>query len=748
MDTYNDYRQELLNVNADLVGIIEKGASIPGAETDGLGDWRHSCRQLERQLSGETLRIAVVGTIKSGKSTFLNSLLGGDFLKRGAGVVTSIVTRIHRGPHQISRLVFKSWTEVNRDIAQALTLMPAAHTLADKNNFDIRDAISRESLNELLESLSIEHLISNGSRNMNTVLIANYLDGYGRIKDILAEENVIKHFEMDRFSEHWQYVGDDSLAVYLKDLQLDLNTIHLDSDTELADCQGSDSPNPLHMAMIQDYLQQAHLIIYIVSSRTGLREADIKFLSIIRKMGLGESALLVVNADISEHESLSDLRTLVTRVTNELHRIIPEPQCFTLSALYHLFDSLRDRLTEKDRMRLSQWEHQAELAGFLKTEYQRFQQLFQRRLVRKRYQLILKSQIVRHGIILAGLSHWIRMSRELLSRSDGDTRKLIDGISAQQERMQQIRTGIESTTAGAVPKINSELDVDVNRFFDTHSGPVIRQLLGYIRGYQVDFSKYQGNLEIHGFRNTVYMIFQEFKQALDATMTHTVYPEIVNFVRGEEEKIDQHLREILEPYGGIVEQGFMDMRNVLNGFKIEGPIEHHLSVFEPPDIDAVKATAGLRLPPLVPFLQYSNRIKTEAFVHAGYFSVLKFVKRVFRIKASVRARSYVKALQRSVRQMKKQTEESILFQCKNYRENLKFVYLHRLVEEVSQRFAENLTDKFRIFDDGTVTMENRLSRLQTDKERAVDKLREMEIIASSNDERMIRLRRQIEQPEA
>ena len=97
--------------------------------------------------------------------------------------------------------------------------------------------------------------------------------------------------------------------------------------------------------------------------------------------------------------------------------------------------------------------------------------------------------------------------------------------------------------------------------------------------------------------------------------------------------------------------------------------------------------------------------------------------------------------------MKKQTEASILFQCKNYRENLKFAYLHRLVEEVSQRFTENLTDKFRIFDDGTVTMENRLSRLQTDKEHAIDKLREMEIIASSAGERMKCLRRQIDQSE-
>jgi len=37
------------------------------------------------QLTEETIRVAVVGPIKSGKSTFLNALLRGDYLKRGAG---------------------------------------------------------------------------------------------------------------------------------------------------------------------------------------------------------------------------------------------------------------------------------------------------------------------------------------------------------------------------------------------------------------------------------------------------------------------------------------------------------------------------------------------------------------------------------------------------------------------------------------------------------------------------------------
>ena len=50
---------------------------------------------------------------------------------------------------------------------------------------------------------------------------------------------------------------------------------------EIADCQGSDSPNPLHLAMIQDYLIQTHLLVYVLSSRTGVRQSDIKFLTLI-----------------------------------------------------------------------------------------------------------------------------------------------------------------------------------------------------------------------------------------------------------------------------------------------------------------------------------------------------------------------------------------------------------------------------------------------------------------------------------
>ena len=97
--------------------------------------------------------------------------------------------------------------------------------------------------------------------------------------------------------------------------------------------------------------------------------------------------------------------------------------------------------------------------------------------------------------------------------------------------------------------------------------------------------------------------------------------------------------------------------------------------------------------------------------------------------------------------MKKQTEESILFEIKNYRENLKFAYLHKLVEEVTQRFADNLMDRYRIFDSGTAEMTDQVSLLKADKDQALNTVIEMEKIATLTGEKMKRLQLQVEQSE-
>ncbi|MEJ2473123.1 MAG: dynamin family protein [Desulfobacterales bacterium] len=748
MDRYRDYKKELLIINRGLEALLSSGVSIPGMPKSAFEDWRRSCQTLKRQLSEETLRIAVVGAIKSGKSTFLNALLGGDYLKRGAGVVTSIVTRIRGGKHPRARLIFKSWSEANREIVAALALIPAGNELADKEQFDIRDSERRAALRSLLDSLPVEQQVSQGARNLNTALLTCYLSGYDRIRDFVSTENAERILEDGDWHDHWRFVSDDALAVYLKDLQLELVSRNLDSDTEFADCQGSDSPNPLHLAMIQDYLQQAHLIIYVISSRTGVREADIKFLSIIRKMGLIENLLFVVNTDISEHESVNDLKTLAGRVSGELGLIASAPELYTFSALYRLFGEIRESLNEKDQLRLAQWDKQREIVDFSKVEQQRFNKDLEQRLVRKRYQLMLKSQIERHGVILAGVSDWIGINREVLSRSDGDARLIADGIALQQERISQIKTVVAATIAGTVPKIKKELTTDVNRFFEFPSGACASQTIGFVRDYRVDFTHFENSLQENGFLNTLYLVFQEFKLALDTTMTNVVYPEIVQFVRREEEKIQHHMTSIFQPYEGIVGQGLSELRSVLNGFDINRRPDRHFSPQDLPSVAAVKESAALKLPPLVAFLGYSTQIKTEAFISLGYFSVARFFKSVFKRKDTGHKGSHVKALQKSVRRMKRLTEDSLQFQFKDYRENLKFTYLFRLLEEVAQRLVETLTDRFQAYGGDTTDISAHFDRQLSDRQRIASLIEEMQVTAGDIDDMMSRLRQAVENNQA
>lgn len=690
------------------------------------------------------MRVGVVGAIKSGKSTFLNALLGGEYLKRGAGVVTSIVTRIREGRHPVARLVFKSWSDVNQEMSEALALIPAAGALTDGDHFDIRDSEKRAEVRKLLDGLPVEQVINQGSRNLNTALLTCYLGGYDRITEFLASENSEIKYVDDRFFDHWQFVGDDTLAVYLKDLALELDGRNLDSDTEFADCQGSDSPNPMHLAMIQDYLQQAHLIIYLISSRTGLREADIKFLSIIRKMGLIDNVLYVLNTDISEHESLRDLHSLSDRVANELGLMASGPEIYTFSALHKLFGLQPDRLPEKDRLRLEQWNKQTEIVGYSKNEHRRFQTDLDQRLAQKRYRFMVKSQIERHSVILAGMGDWISINRELLSRSGRDATDIVEGIARQQERMGQIKKVIETTAAGAVPEIKRKLNADINRFFDTASGQGTARIVDFVRNYRVDLGKFEDELRTSGFMNTLYLVFQEFKKDLDKTMTDVVYPDVFQFVRREEEEIEKYFRSIYEPYEGIVAQGLADLRNVLDEFGIDSPFDKGMRKQALPGVADVREAAGLKLPAPVTFLQYSAKMRTEAFVHLGFFSALNVFSKAIKKKKRTSPNAQFKALQRSVRRMKKQTEESILFQCKNYRENLKFSYLYKLSEEVSLRLAETLMDRFRAFGDSTAAMSAYLNRQKTDRDNAAEMIKELEIAARSIGEKIAHLREQIE----
>lgn len=696
MNVHRTIREEILDINQTLKRLLADAKAVPGTSGQYFDDWTNSCNRIRQQITEDKIRIAVVGPIKSGKSTFLNAFFKADYLKRGAGVITSIVTRISRGPALKAELLFKSLDEINRDISQAMILFPSSERQSDSDEFDILQDEKRLNLQRALDNLNPELMITNDSRNINSILLSCYLKGFEKVRRIITSDALLKTYDQNRFFDHMDFAGNDHLAVYLKDIKLEINTRHLDKGVEIADCQGSDSPNPLHLAMIQDYLVLTHLLVYVISSRTGLRQADIKFLSMIKKMGIIDNTLFVFNCDFSEHESAAELKYLIKKLTEELTILKSDPEIYSFSTLFNLFKAQKDNLSPKDLRRFDQWSRQEDLSSFSDNETLRFEQALEHKLNGERYSLLLKNNLERLGAISSGIENRININYSILSRNTADVTTLDKKIRYHRQNINSVKSMIRSTMDGSLQNIKNEIKKDVDRFFDARSGDVSAAILEFIDNYTVPAQQYEENLKTAGFSSTIYLMFQEFKQTIDTFIAENVIPGIFRFVSQEEQKIIKRLGTVAGPFESMVKDTLGEYATALASFGIslkpEGQAEIKL-----PDMDTVKTGTGLTLPPLVAAMRYSARIKTEAVMRLGAYSFMGFFRKILKKPVGNHRAQAIRALKESSRQMKRETRQSILFHFKDYRENLKFQYIFKLLDAAVKELYESLFDRFRVY---------------------------------------------------
>ena len=744
MDSYNYLKEEILKVNQDILSLISQAKSMPGMAETRFGDWEKSCRGLPVQMAEDIMRVAVVGPIKSGKSTFLNSMLKGDYLKRGAGVVTSIVTRVRSGDRLSAHLFFKSWDEVNAEMEQALVLFPSLEWRKNNSMFDIRNEDERLQIQQALKSLSSEQLISQDTRNLNNVLLTSYIKGYDRVYDIISSDDTTRHYDETTFAEHKGFVGNEDMAVYLKDVQLEIPSGGPNGNIEIADCQGSDSSNPMHLAMIQDYLLLTHLIVYVISSRTGLRQADIQFLSMIKKMGILDNILFVINCDFSEHESMEELQTLVGKVKEELALIKPDPEVYTFSALFNLFSSPQLTLSEKDQLRMLQWNAEVELTDFSVKETMRFRSTFDLKLSNSRGAVLLKNHLERINVILSGMVNWIGINQDILARDSQSARELMHKLKDYQERIDQMKTVMKTTISGAVAKIKKKLNIDVNRFFDVHSGEIIKKIFTFIKDYKGLTKPVKGKADLPGVSKTMYLAYQDFKQSLDKFITEDINPEVIRFVKMQEKEIGTYFETITRPYNAMLSDAYAEYIRMMKKLGVSLNIEGQPKI-ELPDMVAQLQQSGLNPPKLVTTMHYSARIKTAAILRLGVFSLQRNLKKLLKKPASKRAEVVRQALRAGTQQMKRETLKSVVEQLKDFQENLKFAFLLKLVENFAENLSDLMIDRFQLFFTDLTAVVDRLDSTKTDKQRTSKILKEMDQRATEVKGSIGHLRRRIEQ---
>ncbi|MBW2108629.1 MAG: dynamin family protein [Deltaproteobacteria bacterium] len=703
MTSYSELKQRLLDVNTDLRSVLQSALSVDGVTGPSLEMWQATTARIEKQLTEETIRVAVVGSIKSGKSTLTNALFGGDYVKRGAGVVTSIITRVRPDGQQRAQLQFKTWEEVNADMNQALILFASSESEVMDSPFDITRSRDRQELQKNLSRLGAEQLISEDARDPNAVLLIEYLKGYDRAKDFVSFEPATHIFEGDEFEKQKEFVGDESLAVYLKDVCLTLKAPEgFGGNLEIADCQGSDSPNPLHLAMIQDYLLQTQLIVYVLSSRTGLRQADIRFLTLIKKMGLSQNIVFVLNCDFSEHETLNDLTRLADRVKEELAMILTQPRVFAFSALYNLFcrlalgDQTRG-LSRKDQHRLEHWREDTEMVAYSDRQTALFLEFVTTKTAMERFSLLLESNLERMAHIASGTQEWVRIGRNLLQHNDEKVREAFVEIDRRRKVCEQVTGVINDTLDGTTRKLKRDLGEDVDRFFDVKYGDVGQEIVGFIEHYRVSAEDYRQDLEESGFLPTLYRVFQALQQATNRFIAESINPKLVEFVTREEGKIEEVFGQVMGPYALMIRDAIDRYRQTLEQLGVERPGDEDYGSIRAPAIAVIKADGDIKIPRLASTMRYTARIKTEAVLRLGFYKTLKTARKLLKKPVAQGPDTAMRSLDESVRRIKDQMQDSINEHFMDYKENLKYQYIFKVVDAMSERLYENLKDHMMAF---------------------------------------------------
>ena len=94
--------------------------------------------------------------------------------------------------------------------------------------------------------------------------------------------------------------------------------------------------------------------------------------------------------------------------------------------------------------------------------------------------------------------------------------------------------------------------------------------------------------------------------------------------------------------------------------------------------------------------------------------------------------------------MKRETLKSVVEQLRDYRENLKFAFLLKLVENCAEHLTHLMLDRFQVFFTDIAAVATRLNSTKSEKQRTSEILKEMDHWAADVKGSINHLRRRIE----
>ncbi|MBW2134115.1 MAG: dynamin family protein [Deltaproteobacteria bacterium] len=673
-------RQEIQTLRAL---VIELASLFPGGKVQ-AEHWFKVLETVSAHLDEDRCRIAVVGTVKSGKSTLINAILGQDILKRGAGIITAMITRIEPGSEPRACLVFKDWEEINGEINRALSFFPSPLLLERQRYLDLRRPEDRDTICKVLNQVEKDRLLSQDSLDQNYILLSSYLEGYDQLKDKLEAGQQRLELTNTDTEVHQQLVGNEAEAIFLQDVLLTLPFSWPAQGLELGDCQGSDSPIPQHLAQVQNYLLKSDLLLYVISSRVGLRQADYRFLADIKRMRLWEQTLFILNLDLSEHENRLEVERLLGRLRRELSVFQAEAPIFAFSALDHLLLRLLARgatLTPRDQGKLATWEQDLEITSFSRQEAERFERELQRLLSFHQSRLLLTGSLAQVQAVAQGIRENAGLQYDLLGQDVEAIQQAENRLAQRRQPLEGLLHSLSQTLQGTAQDLKRQLRGQVDSFFDSRYGEVGPAIFRFIEAYREELDRLQLSDSISAFMPALYILYQDFQQQFMTFLTEEINLRILEFVRRQEDRLEAELTKVVSPLLVSLQDAlslyYQEMANL--GVSAAVPTLGSAAWSRPAELQ----------PPLFSLeLTLGWKQRGEALILLGANLVtltLSRLKRLWRRSPAPTKRERLRrSLSEALGRIKDQTMQETQRYLVDYAERLKFQYLYPLIDYLGQ----------------------------------------------------------------
>lgn len=677
--------RERANTLKDAIAEVEELRLVEKSRT---ARWREHLGHAEEALQGQLLRVAVVGSVKSGKSTLINALIGEDLLRRGAGVITAFITRLRTNGERGGWLEFKPWPRVLEEVNASVRMLPMAGDAAEEPTpLDIREDGQRERLGKLLEGVRTEwQQQAMGQLDPNFMVLSAYLEGYVRMRDHIGESVTRLPLEPNALLEHRQYVGEESRAVYLKDVEICHPVPWLGENVEIADCQGSDAPNPMHYDLLQQYILKSHFIVYTISSRTGLREADFKLLDFIKSLRMLPQTFFVLNADLDAHPNAESLSELEERVRTELGWIVPSPRLHVFSALHHLFESMGESAGERDRSRLALWRGDAALARQTEKGYAAFREQLAQRVSAQKTRVLLGSGLSRLTMIAGAVRDNVQAQKQILERGDIDRRGVEEELKSKQKALNATIATMENSITGLKDALKSEMDDECRAYFDPVQGPIVEETLATATRHPVDVKHRRAFRDPRHLPEKLHFFYMELRRSLSRHIVERVNTQLIAFAKELEDALEERFTESSSAFWALFNAALDDYHRELARFGVDAPPRERMAPFPEP------SSEGLAPPSFAGFMEEEALGRGVLLVKFGLGTLTSLLVGV-KNRLGKRERQLADErgggmAQEAVHLVKNEVAAELLHAFRTYGQSFRTEYLHKLVDAKARRLME------------------------------------------------------------